>query len=183
MVPRETLVWLQRSSGDWSWVTTRAPKVRHSRHEVRLVWALADPFVNRHAGEHGSARAPWPGLRQVCRVERRRTIRRRGRITEETEVTYAITSLAPARATATTLLQYLRGHWSIENRLHYVRDVTFDEDRAQARCGATPQVLATCRNLAIALLRHHGATNIAAALRTYAARPQDAARLVLATGT
>ena len=147
---------------------------------MRLLWALTDPFVNRHAGEHGHAGAPWPGLRQVCRVERRRTVRRRGRVRHETEVSYAITSLPPERADATALLAYLRGHWSIENRLHYVRDVTFDEDRSQVRCGAAPQVLAACRNLALALLRRAGATNVAAALRTHAGRPRDAVNLVLA---
>ena len=144
-----------------------------------MLWALADPFVNRHAGEHGMAGAPWPGLRQVCRVERRRTVRRRGRVRLETEVTYAITSVPPQRANAATLLAYLRGHWSIENRLHYVRDVTFDEDRSQVRSGAAPQVLAACRNLALALLRRAGATNVAAALRTYAGRPRGAVNLVL----
>ena len=173
------MAWLARTGGHWSWVTARAPTARHSRHEVRLLWALADPFVNRHAGEQGRARESWPGVRQVCRVERRRTVRRRGRVREETEVTYAITSLPPERADAATLLAYLRGHWSIENRLHYVRDVTFDEDRSQTRSGAAPQVLATCRNLALALLRASGATNIAAALRTHAGRPRDAVRLVL----
>jgi hypothetical protein len=180
-VPPETVAWLRRTGGGWSWETARAPKARHGRHEVRLVWALADPFVNRHAGAQGVAGAPWPGLRQVCRVERRRTVRRRGRVRDETEVGYAITSLPPARADAATVLALLRGHWGIENRLHYVRDVTFDEDRSQARCGAIPQILAACRNLALALLRHTGATNVAAALRTYASRPRNAVDLVLTT--
>ncbi|HZO31541.1 MAG TPA: hypothetical protein VFH48_36715 [Chloroflexota bacterium] len=63
-----------------------------------------------------------------------------------------------------------------------MRDVTFDEDRSQMRVGAVAQTFAACRNLVIGLLRRSGATNIAAALRTYAARPADAALLVLATG-
>jgi len=171
-------VWLRRMGGHVTAVTVCAPKTRHGRHEVRLLWALHDPFVNRHAGEHGVARAPWPGLQQVARVERRRTVRRRGQMHEATEVTYLITSLPPERASATTLLGYLRGHWRIENRLHYVRDVTFDEDRSQVRLGATPQVMATCRNLALALLRRAGTPNIAAALPTYAARPHQAVSLV-----
>jgi predicted transposase YbfD/YdcC len=179
VLPTQTVAWLRRTGGDWSWVAARALKARHGRHEVRLLWALADPFVNRHAGEHGRARAPWPGLRQVCRVERRRTVRRRGQVREQTEVTYAITSLPPERADAAALLASLRGHWSIENRLHHVRDVTFDEDRSQVRCGAAPQTMAACRNLALALLRSAGQSNIAAALRTYAGRPRDAVNLVL----
>jgi hypothetical protein len=63
-----------------------------------------------------------------------------------------------------------------------VRDVTFDEDRSQMRSGAIPQTFAACRNLAIGLLRRTGASNIAAALRTYAARPADATLIVLSTG-
>lgn len=83
---------------------------------------------------------------------------------------YWITSLPPTRADAAALLRWQRGHWSIENRLHYVRDTAFDEDRCTVRSGAAPQVLAACRNLALALLRRDGHTNIAAALRSNAAR-------------
>ena len=181
MVPPDTVAWLRRMGGTTSAVTVRAPKARHGRHEVRLLWALADPFVNRHAGEHGVTRAPWPGLQQVARVERRRTVRRRGLVRQATEVTYLVTSVPPERADAASLLALVRGHWRIENRLHYVRDVTFDEDRSQVRCGAAPQVMATCRNLALALLRQAGTPNIAAALRSYAARPHQAVSLVLPT--
>jgi hypothetical protein len=66
--------------------------------------------------------------------------------------------------------------------VHWVRDVTFDEDRSQVRTGAAPQVMATLRNLVITLLRRAGHTNLAAALRTYAGRPADAVALILAGG-
>jgi hypothetical protein len=101
----------------------------------------------------------------------------------EDRVTYAITSLPPSRADAATLLALLRDHWGIENRLHHVRDVTFDEDRSAIRTRAAPQVAAACRNLAIALLRRLGATNIAAACRTFAGRPRTAIALIAAAGT
>lgn len=159
-------------------MTERAPKRRHSRDEVRLLWTLADPLVLRGAGVHGSVGAPWPHLAQVSRVERRRTVSRRGQVHPMVEVTYAITSLPPNRASARTLL----GHWGIENKTHWVRDVTFDEDRSQVRTGAAPQVMAAFRNLVLALLRRAGHTNIAAALRTYAGRPADAVALVLSAG-
>jgi hypothetical protein len=70
-----------------------------------------------------------------------------------------------------------RGHWSIENRLHYVRDVTFDEDRSQIRTQNAPRVMATLRNLAISLFRWLGSTNIAKTLREMAAKPSLALRL------
>jgi hypothetical protein len=169
---------LAREGGAYDAVTLRAPKRRHGRAEVRLVWPLADPVVLRGAGTHGTAGAPWPHLAQVARVERRRTVYRRGQVHPMAEVTYAITSLPPQRASARTLLGHLRGHWGIENKTHWVRDVTFDEDRSQVRTGAAPQVMAAIRNLVLALLRRAGHPNMAAALRTYAGRPAAAVALL-----
>ena len=67
------------------------------------------------------------------------------------------------------MLKVSRGHWGIENRVHWVRDVTFDEDRSQIRTEAAPQVMAGLRNLVIALVRRAGHTNVAAALRRHTA--------------
>jgi predicted transposase YbfD/YdcC len=111
----------------------------------------------------------WPGHRQVLEVERTITKKRTGEIRKE--VAYAITSLSAERASARQLLQLWREHWHIENKLHWVRDVTFDEDRSQVRTERIPQVMAALRNVAISLLRVCGAENIAAATRRYAARP------------
>ncbi len=82
-----------------------------------------------------------------------------------TETAYYLTSLPADQAGAAELDQLVRGHWGIENRVHYVRDVTYDEDRSQAYTGNGPRTLATCRNLAISVLRLAGHTNIAKALR------------------
>jgi hypothetical protein len=161
-------------------VTVAEPKARHGRREERMLWALADPALNARAGEAGTHQAPWPHLAQVCRVRRRRVDARTGEVADE--VTYAITSLPPARADAGRLLALLRDRWRIENGLHHVRDVTFDEDRSAIRTGAAPQVAVAVRNLAIALLRRLGAPNIAAACRTFAGRPRTAVALVVTAG-
>jgi len=87
------------------------------------------------------------------------------------EIAYCITSLTADQAGPAQLAGYIRGHWKIENRLHWVRDVTYDEDRSQVRTGAGPRVMASLRNLAISALRLHGHTNIAAALRWTARDP------------
>jgi Transposase DDE domain len=179
--------WLQRElterGGRISWFLAAPPKARHGRREVRLCWALADPEQNAYVGSSGTHGTPWPHLRQLVAIERHRLQVRRGQILgTEVEVRYYVTSLPPEQADAKTLLAVTRGHWQIENRLHYVRDVTFDEDRSQMRCGAVAQTFAACRNRAIGLLRAAGTVNIAAALRTYAARPADAALLVLSLG-
>ena len=85
-----------------------------------------------------------------------------------TETVYAITDLAPHQASPAELAAWIRGHWQIENALHWVRDVTFAEDLSQVRTGHAPQVMASLRNLVISLHRLAGATNIAKALRHHA---------------
>ncbi len=118
----------------------------------------------------------WPGLAQVFELGRHVIIQKTGE--ERVEVVYGVTSLRPERATPGRLLGLVRGHWQIENKSHWVRDVTFDEDRSQVRCGNIPQVMAALRNTTIGLLRWAGHTNIAAACRRLAAQPVQALALI-----
>jgi len=96
-----------------------------------------------------------------------------------TEVVYAVTSLSSTDAHPNQIAAWLRGHWGIENKLHYVRDVTFDEDRSQNRTAGGSQVMATLRNLAISLLRLNEEPNIASARRHHARNPQRPIKLLL----
>lgn len=118
----------------------------------------------------------WPGIRQVFRLERQSQMISSGQT--RTETVYGLTSLGPDRADPARLLELTRGHWLIENQSHWVRDVTFDEDRSQVRIGSTPQAMAAFRNTAIGLLRLSGQTNIASAIRYLAAQPQKALDLI-----
>lgn len=81
------------------------------------------------------------------------------------ELSYGISSLSPEEARPARLLELNRNHWSIENKVHWVRDVTFDEDRSRIRRNGGPQVMATLRNLAISVLRMAGVRFIAKGLR------------------
>jgi predicted transposase YbfD/YdcC len=81
------------------------------------------------------------------------------------EVVHGITNLPAELAGPAELAAYARGHWTIENKIHYVRDVTFGEDASQIRTGNAPRAMAALRNLAISLLRQAGETNIAKAIR------------------
>lgn len=139
------------------------------RIETRRLW-VSDVVVGY---------TDWPHLAQVCRLER--IVHRKGKTTREWA--YAVTSLRPRHASPELLLKLWRGHWGIENRLHWVRDVVFDEDRCQVRSGAAPQALAAMRNLAIGLLRFAGFPNIAAAQRRHAAHYQEAIALLRASCT
>ena len=82
------------------------------------------------------------------------------------ETVYGVTSLSLKNASPERLLELNRGHWSIENKSHYVRDVTFAEDHSRVRKGAGAHVLSTFRNTVIGLLRLAGFKNIADGLRT-----------------
>lgn len=122
----------------------------------------------------------WPGAQQVMRLERTVIHKRTGK--QRQEISYAVTSAGKDRASAAELLQAWRGHWQIE-ALHWVRDVTFGEDQSQVRTGGAPRIMASLRNVAVGLIRAAGHTNVAAACRRHAARPQEAlALLCLPTG-
>jgi len=82
-----------------------------------------------------------------------------------TQTAYVITSLTAREAAPAHIAAYVRGHWTIENQIHWIRDVTFREDASAVRTASRPRVLATLRNLAIGLLRQAGYTSIAAARR------------------
>ncbi|MDJ0892906.1 MAG: transposase [Gammaproteobacteria bacterium] len=106
----------------------------------------------------------FPCAAQVLRVERERTELNTAKT--QLDIVYGIIALAPQQANPERLLRLNRRHWSIENRSHSVRDVTFDEDRSQVRTRNGPTVMATLRNFAISLLRLLGVTSIANQLRT-----------------
>jgi predicted transposase YbfD/YdcC len=118
----------------------------------------------------------WPGLAQVFALERSVITLKTGEVRSET--VYGVTSLACQRAAPSRVLELVRGHWQIENQSHWVRDVTFDEDRSQVRCGNIPQVMAALRNATIGLLRWAGYSNMAAAGRLLAAQPVRALALI-----
>ncbi len=118
----------------------------------------------------------WPGVGQVMRRCCERVRVATGEV--ERETSYAVTSLTPEQAGPEALEGYWRGHWSIENKVHYVRDVTMGEDAGQAYTGSTPQAMAALRNGIIGLLRREGWSRIADALRHYSAHPDKALRLI-----
>jgi predicted transposase YbfD/YdcC len=148
--------------------TAETVELGHGRIERRRLSALSVPA--------GQAGINWPGRAQVGRVEREVTFKKSGK--QRAETVYGITSAQSTEADAACLLSLVRGHWFLENGSHWVRDVTFDEDRSQVRTGRVPQVMAALRNTAIGLLRSTGATNIAASCRYYAARPWEALALL-----
>ena len=120
------------------------------------------------------------GRRQAVRIEREREILKTG--TRGIEVTYSLTSLGADRAGPEELLALVRNHWHIENRLHYVRDFTYDEDRCRAYVRHLPRNLACLTNAAIAIVRCEGRFRyLPEANRHYAARAQDALDTILST--
>jgi predicted transposase YbfD/YdcC len=117
----------------------------------------------------------FPHARQAIQIVRRR----KNKGTWSRETCYAVTSLTETQASPAQLAAIIRGHWGIEDRLHWVRDIDFDEDRSQVRTAAGPQIMASLRNLAITILRLAGHASIAAALRYHARRPARPLRTIM----
>lgn len=111
----------------------------------------------------------FPYVQQVFRITKTVTILKTQ--TTSTEIIHGITSLAPDKADPARLLKLHRGHWSIENKSHYVRDMAYDEDRCRIRTGKGPQVMAALRNFSVSLMRLHGVSNITGKMRELAHRP------------
>lgn len=168
---RDTAAWLTGRGGDYVLtVKGNQPGLRNALK--RLPWAKV-PGHSYRDRRHGrqvtrtikAIEVPdwidWPGAAQVLQVRRTRIIKGRRHV----EVVYVICSVAMSEAAPAVVAAWIQGHWQIENALHWVRDVTFDEDRHQLRTGTGPQVMATLRNTAISLLRLASWSSIAAGLR------------------
>src|SRR3954471_11024238 len=135
---------------------TRDTDRGHGRREIRTLKILTI-----------ASGIDFPHAAQAIQIRRRRhPLDQPKRFT--TETVYAITDLRVHQAKPAQLAAWIRGHWHIENKIHWVRDVTYDEDRSQIRTGTGPEVMAALRNAAIGALRLAGVTNIAAANRHHA---------------
>ena len=159
---------------DWERPEVRAREHRasnqgHGRCETRTCPVL--DLTDR-------SEAPLPHRRVAFRIERERRIRTTGKVQHET--VHGLTSLPARRATPEAVLKLVRGHWSIENRLHHVRDVSYHEDQCRVRTGHLPRNLACLTSLAISIVRIQGRfDHLPQAHRHYARRPHHAVRRLL----
>lgn len=143
---------------------TSALDAAHGRRVRRTIKVATAPAV-----------LDFPGAVQIAQLRRTRTIKGKKTV----EVVYVITSMTSTDATPTQIATWVQGHWGIENRLHWVRDVVYDEDRSTVRTGNAPRVMATLRSTAISILRLAGTTNIASATRHHARDAKRPAELLL----
>jgi hypothetical protein len=142
-------------------VIHRDDTVGHGRHEQRLVQVVT---VNGLL---------FPHARQVLRIQRRRRLY--GAKKWSSETVYAITDLSAEQADAAEIAAWARGHWTVENTVHWVRDVVFGEDNSQVRTRNTPAVLAAVRDLIRSALKLAGYVNTAAGRRAHTERHRDLA--------
>jgi predicted transposase YbfD/YdcC len=149
---------------------TRQRKL-HGRLETRILETSA--MLNEYVA--------WPGSQQVLRRTYQAVDLRTGQVFRR--VTHGITSLSRQRASPRHVEAFWRGHWTIENCDHYVRDETFGEDRCQLHTGNAPQALAALRNGVLNILRYLGWHSIPAAMRRYDASVHDALQAIGAIAT
>jgi predicted transposase YbfD/YdcC len=143
---------------------TSAVEVGHGRRLRRTIKVAAAPAL-----------LDFTGAVQVAQIRRTRTQAGKTSV----EVVYIITSMPAHDATPSQIAAWVQGHWGIENKLHWVRDVVFDEDRSSVRTGNAPRVMATLRSTAISILRLAGANDIACATRHHARNPTRPVQLLL----
>lgn len=143
-------------------VASRSTDRGHGRRATRSIKVIDTPTL--------PGWPEFPGVAQIAQM--RRTTTRAGK--KHVEVVYIITSAKHPATPPAVLAAWAQGHWHIEDRLHYIRDFTFDEDRSQVRTANAPHVMATLRNTAIGILRLAGWENIAAGLRHHARDSQRA---------
>jgi hypothetical protein len=118
----------------------------------------------------------WPDVQQVVRRECERLVLKTGK--RSSEVTYGLVSMTPQEAGAVAIERLWRGHWTIENQQHHVRDVTFGEDAGHAAQGNTAHVLAALRNGLLMLFRSANWRSIPDALAHYGAAVSRAWALI-----
>jgi len=190
---RDHVEQLHRRGAHWVlWAKGNQPRLRHQL--ATLPWRDVEPAHRGVETGHGrreirtlkvvtiAAGIAFPHAAQAIQVVRKtRPLRAANTRKWRTETVYAITDLQAHQARPDELATWIRGHWHIENKLHWVRDVTFAEDHSQVRTGSAPQAMATFRNLVISLHRLAGATNIAAALRHHARNAARPLRLLMIT--
>jgi predicted transposase YbfD/YdcC len=111
----------------------------HGRQERREYYFIAAP-------RDSAILKRWPGLRSIGMIYRRREAGEK--IQEETQ--FVISSHLPK---VKMLSQHIRGHWGIENRQHWVLDVTFAEDASRIRQGTAPEISAAFRRMALNILQ------------------------------
>lgn len=182
-----------KGGGDYLWFVKKNQKGLYEQLERAFAPTAAAPAdlstVTQYDKGHGrveerqlsvsarlSNRLDWPDLEQAFVLHRTRTDLRSGKVT--TQTVYGITSLPARQTSAADLLTFTRQHWSIENGLHYRRDVTFGEDACRMKSGRAAQCMAVFNNLLIGLLRWLGWENCAQARRHYAAHWKEALQLI-----
>jgi predicted transposase YbfD/YdcC len=170
---RDHATYLHRRGAHYVFTVKKNQHRLHTRLTT-LPWPQAEHYTTTDIG-HGRLEqrvievlpAPtdldFPGATQVFQITRYRTDRTTG--THEAHTWVGVTSLTPTQATPAHIADLLRRHWEIENRLHWVRDVTYGEDHSRLRTDTAPRAMASLRNLAISALRQAGWTNTAQAIR------------------
>jgi predicted transposase YbfD/YdcC len=149
------------------WRTAETTNAGHGRLEQRALIASSElnDFLAR----------TWPGVGQVFRLRRR--FHHAFKCTQQ--IVYGFTSLTKDEAGPERLLELIRAHWAIENKLHYRRDVTLREDACQVRKGQAPRTLAILNSFVLALFDWLEVSNVASQMRVFAAQPFLALRLLL----
>ena len=139
---------------------------RHGRWEERTI--TVSGMLNDYLD--------WPAIQQVFKLDRHFIHSSTDKVHQETQ--YGITNLKANQANPKKMLELVRSEWSIENKLHFRRDVTFQEDKTRMTHKPIARSMAIINNLVIALLNKQNFSNHAQARRIFCAKPASALALI-----
>jgi predicted transposase YbfD/YdcC len=154
---------------DWCWQQAQTWDKAHGRLEHRHI--ICSPDLNAWFAKR------WRGVAQVFRLQRTTTLLKTGKVRKQT--VYGISNLSVSKAPAMRMLALNRGHWGIENRLHWRRDVTLGEDGCQTRTGVAPAILACLNSAILSLMDRLGVSNVARQARFFDAHLDQAVQALL----
>lgn len=154
---------------DWRWEKAETWDKAHGRLEHRQI--TCSPELNEWFASR------WLGVAQVFRLERTTTLLKTGEV--RLQIIYGISNLSLSQAPAPRMLELNRGHWGIENRLHWRRDVTLGEDTCQTRTGAAPGILACLNSAILSLMDRLGVRNVPRQARFFDAHVDQAIQALL----
>jgi predicted transposase YbfD/YdcC len=154
---------------DWLWEQAETWDKAHGRLEHRQI--ICSPELNEWFAKR------WSGVAQVFRLERTTTLLKSGK--ERHQIVYGLSNLALTQAPAMRMLELNRAHWSIENCLHWRRDVTLGEDHCQTRTGAAPGILACLNSAILSCMDRLGVYNVARQARFFDAHVDQAVQALL----
>jgi predicted transposase YbfD/YdcC len=165
-------------AGEWAGISQTFELTRIVKRRQRKLFEVDEAEKQVKKGKSGKPKASAQPTKQA---NAKKKAKKQVKYVEETsqQVVYGLTNFTPVEAGPAAIAAFSRAHWAVENRLHWRRDVTLNEDHSQVRTAGKPEVLAALNNVVLALMDWLGVRNVPEQMRIFSAVPNLALELLL----